>query len=189
METPTRRPWWSYVRFSLRGLIVLVLVFGGWLGWLVRTAHVQRDAVAAIRKAGGSVTYDWAWKDGQPIPNGRPWAPRWLVDWLGADYFGSVICVSDGTSEWSDADLVPIGHLGRLEKLALNSRRLTGTGLAHLKGLTNLQSLNLYDSQVGDAGLVFLEGLTQLRSLFSNWPGRGAWWPASGGCPTRRRTS
>ena len=133
METPKRRPWWSYARFSMRGLIVLVLVVGGWLGWLVRTAHIQRQAVAAIQQAGGSVIYDWAWKDGERIPNGRPWAPQWLVDWLGADYFGSVICVSDGTSEWSDADMVPIGHLSRLEALALNSSRVTETGLANLK--------------------------------------------------------
>jgi hypothetical protein len=116
---------------QLAGLIVLV--FGGWLGWLVRTAHIQRHAVAAIRKAGGWVTYDWAWKDGQPIPNGRPWAPQWLVDWLGADYFGYVIRASNSTSEWSDADMVPIGHLSRLEALALNSSRVTETGLANLK--------------------------------------------------------
>ena len=36
-------------------MIVLVLVFGGWLSWTVRNAHIQRDAVAAIRMAGGVV--------------------------------------------------------------------------------------------------------------------------------------
>jgi hypothetical protein len=48
----------SFLRFSLRGLIVLVVVVGVGLGWVVRQAHVQRDAVAAIVGAGGAVRYD-----------------------------------------------------------------------------------------------------------------------------------
>jgi hypothetical protein len=73
---PVPPRWRRYLRLSVRGLIVLVLAIGAGLGWIVHEAHVQRDAVAAIRKAGGSVTYDWAWKDGQPISGGRPWAPQ-----------------------------------------------------------------------------------------------------------------
>ena len=42
--------------------MMLVLVFGGMLGWVVHLAHVQRDAVAAIRSGGGQVTYDWQLK-------------------------------------------------------------------------------------------------------------------------------
>ena len=38
-------------------LIVLVLVIGAALGWTVRRAHLQRDAVVAIEKAGGQVDY------------------------------------------------------------------------------------------------------------------------------------
>jgi hypothetical protein len=36
------------LRFSVRGLIVLVIVAGAALGWIVRQAHIQGDAVAAI---------------------------------------------------------------------------------------------------------------------------------------------
>jgi hypothetical protein len=88
------RPWRRFLRFSVRGLIVIVLVIGGWLGWLVRGVRIQRDAVAAITKSGGSVKYDWEWKDGAPVPGARPDAPRWLVDLLGVDYFGHVTSVS-----------------------------------------------------------------------------------------------
>jgi len=84
---PLSRPWWNYVRFSLRALIVLVLLIGAGLGWLVRSAHVQRDAVAAIRRAGGSVSYDWEWNNGKSVPGGKPWAPKWLVDLVGIDYY------------------------------------------------------------------------------------------------------
>jgi hypothetical protein len=50
---PVSRPWRRFLRFSVRGLIVLVLVIGVGLGWIVRRAHIQRDAVSAITKAGG----------------------------------------------------------------------------------------------------------------------------------------
>jgi hypothetical protein len=58
METPKKRPCRSYLRLSLRGLIVLVLGIGGWMGWMVHTARVQRNAVAAIQKIDGTVRYD-----------------------------------------------------------------------------------------------------------------------------------
>ena len=61
---PVASPWRRYLRISLRGLIVLVLVFGSALGWIVKRTKVQRAAVAAIERAGGSVNYEWEWKDG-----------------------------------------------------------------------------------------------------------------------------
>ena len=33
--------WRRYLRFSVRGLTVLVLVIGVWLAWLVRSAHIH----------------------------------------------------------------------------------------------------------------------------------------------------
>jgi hypothetical protein len=77
---PGLHPWRKYLRFSVRGLIVFVLVIGAGLGWIVREAHIQREAVAAIKKAGGSVRYsweyEWEWRDGNSIEGGEPWAPK-----------------------------------------------------------------------------------------------------------------
>ena len=50
------------LRVSLRALMIFVLMLGGVLGWVVHLAHVQRDAVAAIRSGGGSVIYNWQLK-------------------------------------------------------------------------------------------------------------------------------
>ena len=47
---PVPHTWRRFLRFSVRGLLVLVLVIGAGLGWIVRQAHVQRDAVAALAK-------------------------------------------------------------------------------------------------------------------------------------------
>jgi hypothetical protein len=77
---PTSRTWRRYLRLSVRGQIVLVLVVGAGLGWVVRSARTQRRAVAAITSASGIVVYDWEWSDGRSIPRGKPWAPKDLVD-------------------------------------------------------------------------------------------------------------
>ena len=61
---PSPRPWRRFLRFSVRGLIVLVLVIGVWLGWIVRSACIQRDAVRAIQRVSGQVYYDWEMKNG-----------------------------------------------------------------------------------------------------------------------------
>jgi Leucine Rich repeat len=161
---PVSRPWWNYVRFSLRALIVLVLLIGAGLGWLVRSAHVQRDAVAAIRRAGGGVTYDWEWNSGKCATGGEPWAPKWLVGLIGVDYFAHV------TSVWllpvpTDGTIVEVGHLTQLERLQLIGGIASDGGLIHLKGLTKLSGLSLSNNQVSDAGLVHLNGLTKLSDL------------------------
>ncbi len=106
-DGPVSRPWRSYTRFSVRVLIVLVLAIGAGLGWLVRSARIQCEAVAAIERADGWVEYDWDWKDGQPIKDGWPLAPSWLVHALGVDYFGRVVAV-----RWSgDASGADIAHV------------------------------------------------------------------------------
>src|SRR5262249_30055086 len=150
METPERRPWRRHLRFRVRVLIVFVLLVGGWLGWIVRSARIQRDAVVAIYDAGGFVEcYDWGWDNGRCIPTaGEPWAPRWLVDRIGFDYFGHVAsaCLLP-TAIWPqpepDAVLVHLGRLGGLRELRLIGVPATDAGLAHLEGLTGLRVLDL----------------------------------------------
>jgi hypothetical protein len=65
LAEPVSPAWKRFLRFRMRGLLVFVMVIGAGLGWIVRDAHVQRDAVAAIQAAGGKVMYDWEWSDGK----------------------------------------------------------------------------------------------------------------------------
>jgi hypothetical protein len=80
-------PWRRFLRFSVRGLIVLLLVIGAGLGWLVRAARIQHNVVAAVQAAGGGVSYDWDSRTGVVVPGGSPWAPAWLLDLVGVDCF------------------------------------------------------------------------------------------------------
>ena len=127
----------------MRGLIVVVLVIGGWFGWIVRSARIQSEAVAAIERAGGFASYDWEWKDGLPVANGARHAPRWFVDRIGVDYFGTVVRVyCNAYSRLSDDVMSQIGRLTDLEELVLPASVCTDSGLAKLQALSRLQILN-----------------------------------------------
>jgi hypothetical protein len=162
---PVLHPWRRYLRFSVRGLIVLVLVIGAALGWIVREAHIQRDAVAAIRRAGGSVSYDWEWSDGKPVPGGKPRAPGWVIDLIGADNFGHVTLVILAPPSATDATLAHVGRLTRLQELYVGSPSVSDAGLENLTGLTNLSILSLSGTPVSDRGLAKLMGLIKLFHL------------------------
>lgn len=163
---PTRRPWWRYIRFSLRGLIVVVLVIGGSLGWIVQGARVQREAVAAIEKAGGTVVYEG--DSGRPIylprrPASELRALSWLVEHIGVNYFDRVVRVAL-TGKNSAAALPYIGDLPHLKSLFLDVPNLTDADLVNLKGLHELVLLSLND-KVTDAGIKHLKGLSSLGEL------------------------
>jgi hypothetical protein len=162
---PASRHWRKFLRFSVRGMILFVILFGAGLGWIVRKAHIQRDAVAAVLKAGGTVAHSWEY-DQKPILRGRPSAPSWLVDLVGIEFFGHVTHVDlSGLSGPADSTLVEVGRLNQLQELWLGNASVTDAGLVHLKGMTNLSYLGLDGTQVTDAGLVHLKGLTNLKTL------------------------
>ena len=162
--------------------MIMVLVIGGWLGWLVRRVQIQQNAVAAIKNAGGTVVYDLEWRNGGSNPYRKSWVPEWLggdqawmPNWMirgaGIDYFGNVVSASlvpsrvNDPQAASDASLALVGQLGRLQSLWLNSAPITDAGLAHLGGLTQLRDLQIGYTKIGDAGLANIKGLTGLTEL------------------------
>ena len=158
------RSWRRRFRFSMRSLIVFVLAFGVCLGWLVRTARIQREAVAAIQSTGGLFHYSWEDEDG--FPKVPWWAPRWLVALIGVDYFGYVTAVTlDSSSTKTDVAIAKIRDFTALEELDLSGPAFSDAELAHVKGLTSVTLLILKGTHVSDAGLVHLKGLTTLPVL------------------------
>jgi internalin A len=167
MEPPlSRRPGGRRLRLSLKALMVLVLVVGGGLGWLIHRATVQRDAVKAILAAGGKVKYDFE-QNVRPLnPSGTSPGPKWLVDFLGVDYFADATSVTIRTPQ-ADAILAHVGRLRRLERLDAQSSPVTDAGLAHLRGLSELRSLSCSGTPgLTDAGLAHLAGLERLEVLW-----------------------
>jgi hypothetical protein len=159
-------------RLSVRALMAVILVIAVALGWYLETVRNQQKAVAAIRQAGGSVTYDWDW--GNHDPNitsygGKPRAPKWLSDRLSADYVANVDHVSLMPRKGmiiNDQTLEAVAGFGHVVSLWLNGAAVTDAGMVHFKGLGRLSDLNLGNTKVTDAGLAQLAGLTNLRTLF-----------------------
>jgi len=149
------------LRVSVRGLAILILVVGGLLGWVARGAGIQRDAIAAIQNAGGTVKYDWRSTNGRWVIDSRPWILRWLVRSVGIDYFVRVVSVS--LPHATNASLVHVGQLVSLKALSLRDSETTDEGLRQLDGLTNLESLDLTAALIGDDALANLKRMTELR--------------------------
>ncbi len=162
-ELAVARPWRRFLRFSVRGLILLALVIGAGLGWIVRSARIQREAVAAITASGGSVKYDWQENEQTLVAAGKPWAPEWLVDLVGVDYFGHVTTVL--LEEQSDATFAQVGHLAGLQLLCFDASAVSDVGWEHLRGLTRLSRLIDAGPEYSDDWLVHLPAFSNLSYL------------------------
>ena len=134
----------------------------------------RREAVAAIKRAGGYVAYDW---QRTKIPRGigdsvqrdkKPPYPEWLVRLLGHDYFGHVVWVIL-FREGADTEMIHVGKLSWVEMLDLDDSSVTDAGLVHLKGLTRLERLMLRGTKVTDAGLEHLKKLSGHPSIHLGW--------------------
>ncbi len=153
--------------FSVRTLIVAILVFGVVMGWKVRKAVTQKEAVAAVQKAGGYVVYEDEIVNGKQTFRRNSFWPEWLVARIGEEYFREVYEVDFYEETMTDDELIPVGTLGRLQVLRLAGSKLTDAGLAHLKGLSHLRELNLEMATfpLTDASMIHLARLTALRKL------------------------
>ena len=167
MTTPTKR---RRFRFSLRTLLIVVVLLSLPLGWFalkMREAARQRKAMEAIREAGGDVFYDYQLTGDLFFEeNAEPHAPAWLRKLGGDGIFADIVCVHFSYREdvgdvvWED-----LKGLTKLESLTLSGTQVSDAGLRNLKGLTRLEYLGLANTHVTDAGLENLKGLTILRQL------------------------
>jgi hypothetical protein len=183
---PTLKPRRRWLQFSLRTMMVLMLVFGAGLGWLaheVRQAREQRVVAETITESGGDVLYDWQ-LDGRPPPG-----PAWLQTLLGTNLFGTAVCVGyEGPKTFDDNDLALLQRLPGLRELGFGVCSLTVANIAQLASLTSLETLSIHGaldravwkslgrlsrlkgvdlsySNVEDCDLVFLGGMGQIQRL------------------------
>src|SRR5262249_52360502 len=159
---------WNPFRPGVAGLMCLVLLLGGGLGLFVRSARLQREAVVAIRRAGGLVTYDDGETDVQSLEQ-KPRSVWWarVTTAVGVDYLSSVVEVHlpGSYSRVTDSVLGRVESLRHLRVLVLSSSPVCDAELRHLEALTNLEELYLCDTKITDAGLAKLAGLTRLKSV------------------------
>jgi Leucine-rich repeat (LRR) protein len=165
------------LRFSVRGLTVLVAGLARWLAWIVHSTRAQHDAIAAMRNAGGFVEYDRVdWSALGPSGERIRRALDWLLSPRAEDYLDHPVGVFWGGSncecKLSDRQqrglapaLAQIGVLSRLENLDLSWIGAQDSELAGIKHLTRLKVLDLSYTSLTDPWLFHFEGLTRLRRL------------------------
>src|SRR5687768_2956799 len=120
-ESRSKRRW---LQFSLRTFLVLLTVFGVWLGLHVRSARNQKESVEAIRRLGGWYYYDFQNYDPKTSKvdlQAEPWAPKWLLAYLGDDFFHDVVMVNMNYND----------DTGK----RLDNNQLTDEILPHLEGV------------------------------------------------------
>jgi hypothetical protein len=144
-----KRRWYQ---FSLRTLLIVVLVAGAGLGLLGRKLQKQWQAEKERREA--------AERNERTVEDLK--LAGFDADW-GSDLFHPIFFVS-GTSRVTDNDLECLKGLN-IRRLYLATLPITDAGLEHLKGLTKLEFLDLEGTQVTDAGLVHLKEVAELEYL------------------------
>ncbi len=153
---PTR----LWFRLSLRTWMVLIVVIAVPIGWLARQIHTQRQAIAAVVAAGGTIGFIYHWQDDPATGMKRtePAAPRWLRRWLGDELFQSVYSVTYDNVTTPDA-LVGLAAFDRLEVLSLEESsdpsRLFPVEVdwRPVQGLQNLHSVGVHGRLASDRAL------------------------------------
>lgn len=142
------RPRRRWLQISLRRLlllIALVAVAALAASWYEAPFRRQREAMAAIEKAGGSY---------QAVPAG----PAWLRRLLGEDAFRHVTLVNVADCEEPAAYLEHLARLPAIETLVVGGPAFADEHLQRLHGLTTLRGLVLDCTEVTDEGIAELRG-------------------------------
>ncbi len=132
-----------------------------------KPTQAELDAIAAVKKAGGSVL-QVAQNDNRldiafHLADGK----------IGDEQVASVKPLGNiiyslnlrGT-EITDKGLEQLKDLKSLVRLHLERTKITDAGLANLAALENLEYLNLYGVEVTDAGVQSLAGLKKLKRIY-----------------------
>ncbi len=133
------------LQFSLRGLLMLLLVTFTCLGYYADRVHRQREAAAQIRKLGGDPLL-------RSSTDTSVLKLR-LARWLGPHAVYTISDVSLGGCALGNDDLGCLAGLPNLRTLTLTSTPITDEGLVHLSGLNHLRFVDLRFTGVTAAGI------------------------------------
>ncbi len=156
-----RRRWF---RVSLRGLMILVLLVGGGVGWLAYKIRTQRGAIQAITAAGGaasSFSFDIPRTDDPWTTRLRRTVQAWAEPWIGNDLFFTVEQVKFSLPV-DGAVLANLARFPKLKGLILHDATRIGGGWWYLQELEQLETLELTGPGTDNTALV---AVSQIRSL------------------------
>ena len=168
-EKPRRR----WLSFSLRGVMLLILLLCIPLAWLAQQysrMQVEDAVVEDILAADGVVIYPYQRMSipGSGInkdPRKPAPGPKWIRELLGENIFASVFCVWLMKDNFGDDVVARLTRLNDLEVLILNSSHLTDASIDSLLKVSRLKELALDADNISPQALNRLSDHPTLRSL------------------------
>jgi Leucine-rich repeat (LRR) protein len=155
-----RRPW---LQFSLRTLLIVLTLFGIWLGVRINLARKQRETVQTILATKGDVKYrDLEYPS---IQSREPRKLSWLETQLGLDFFYDIDEVGLRGDSATDKTLEQVGKFPRVRQVWISHAQITDDGLTHMRTLRQLEGLGLLGSPVSGHGLTHVSSLPRLKTL------------------------
>ncbi len=159
------------LQFTLRALFVVVLVLGLLLTLFaprLYRKHAERRVVSEITQLGGTICYDYQWNgwDEWMDDSAAPPGPAWIRSLFGDGLFASVhaVMLDSHFAPFADADLTRLKRLPELRELGV-AGNVTDAGLVHLSAMTKLEGLVIASNEVTDIGMVHLAKLRNLKKL------------------------
>lgn len=160
---PTRHRRWF--QFSLRSLLLMMLVFSCGLGWLMTKRRQAQQAWKRIEEANQRgvklFTADDLKKRGYIPPQGT-----WLEEWLGISspaHLKYAEVMLDGDPK----EIIPLlDNFPEITDVRIRAINLADNHLATLAGMTRLRDLHIADSPLHGTGLIHLADMNSLVGLY-----------------------
>lgn len=143
-----------WFRISLRTLLAVFTCVVVALGWFAYSAKVRREALAAIRTAGGKIQFGIN-------------EPSLFEKWFGADLFGRVNKINLRKGKVDSELLRHIGVLKELRRLDLSNADIDDEGLRRISHLPLLE-LWLQETGITEASAAILSDMSTLSFLSLN---------------------
>jgi hypothetical protein len=153
-KPPRPRRW---IPLSLRIFAVLLVLIGlsraTWIG--IRTQR-QLAAIREIERLGGAI-------------DTRNTAPTWLKGLIGdgpTKLFDVAFGLAISEANIQDTDLRHLAQLPELESVVLNNEtQTTDAALVYIEGLTRIEVLLIWNASLTDDALAHLRGLNRLKEI------------------------
>jgi hypothetical protein len=154
-----------WLRFSLRGMLILIALIAIWFGYVLKRMHDRLEAIRAIDEVGGTYgTYILG--------------PKWIRKWVNDEkclYDRVRISLGPGNQGYRNERPVTDDDLARLAplfktfsyftSLRLYDPMITDEGMRHVAKMQGVKILSLGGTSVTDRGLEYLAELSSLEQL------------------------
>ena len=171
--TEQPKPKRRWFRFSLRTLLIVVMLLSlplAWLGIVAERTRRQKKILEPLEVYQPYVE----WRSGYVVRLDL-WSPYYDLLYQGGPSdedlrhlkgLSNLEYLELGSANISNRIVSIVSDITTLRSLALRGRNITDDGLLHLERLTNLETLWLEETDVTDAGLVHLSRLSNLETLW-----------------------